>query len=90
MQGEQLTLPVTTAPVRYTGPSIMSARPVIAGLRAEGATWAGIARTLNARGVPTPTGRGRWWGESVARHANPDAWAAYMRHYRAHSYRRAG
>ncbi len=88
MMGEQLTLPAHTSPVTYTGRPIMSARPVIAGLRAEGNSWAAIARTLNAGGVPTPTGRGRWWGESVHRHADPEAWAAYMRHYRATTYRR--
>jgi hypothetical protein len=39
--------------------------PVLAAIRAEGiTTHAGIARELNARGVPTPRG-GRWTSASV-------------------------
>ena len=59
------------------------ARVVIAELRAGGMSWHAVARTLNASGVPTPSGRGRWYPETCNRHANPDAHAAYMRAWRA-------
>jgi hypothetical protein len=58
------------------------ARGEIARLRAAGLGWKAIARDLNDRQVPTPSGRGRWWPESVRRHYEPGAWSAYMRAYR--------
>lgn len=61
-----------------------SARAAIAQLRDDGATWSTIARTLNGRGVPTPSGRGRWYPETARRHADPASHAAYMRAWRAH------
>jgi hypothetical protein len=53
-------------------------------LRGQGLGWTAVARSLNARGIPTPSGRGQWWPSSAMRHTSPhrDAWAAYMRAYR--------
>jgi hypothetical protein len=45
-----------------------------------------IARSLNARGIPTPTGAGRWWHSTVHRTLYPERWAAYMDRYRARPY----
>lgn len=59
------------------------ARAVIAQLHAAGLGSFVIARRLNADGVPTPSGRGRWHPATVRRHAHPEAWTAYMRDYRA-------
>jgi hypothetical protein len=64
-------------------PSVTAARPVIGQLRAAGLGWSSVARRLNATGVPTPSGRGRWYSETVMRHADPERHAAYMRDYRA-------
>ena len=62
----------------------MSARVIIARLSAEGMGPTAIARHLNATGVPTPSGRGRWYCETVHRHgAGREGWATYMRNYRA-------
>lgn len=63
------------------GPAI-AARAEIVRLQAGGYGPTEIARTLNVRGVPTPTGRGIWWPETVKRHVDGAAWAAYMRSYR--------
>ena len=42
--------------------------PVITELRAAGITsWRRIAAALNERGVPTPSGRGRWHQTQVGR-----------------------
>lgn len=60
----------------------IQARPMIAELRAQGLGPTAIARRLNVSGVSTPTGRGHWRPETVQRHANPAAWAAWMREYR--------
>lgn len=62
---------------------ISAARPIILRLHADGLGPTSIARHLNATGVPTPSGRGRWWPETVVRHRDPATWAAYMRAYRA-------
>lgn len=83
--GEQLRL--EDAPgystLRLTGPApTVQARPQIVELRAAGQSWSSVARTLNARGVPTPTGRGMWWPESVRRHVDPAPWRDYIRRYR--------
>lgn len=61
-------------------------RRLIAGLKADGYGPTAIARHLNAIGASTPSGRGRWWPETVIRHADPGyplRNAAYMRSYRA-------
>ena len=49
----------------------------------DGYGYTEIARSLNARGVPTPTGRGQWWPATARRHVDRMGWAAYMRRYRA-------
>jgi hypothetical protein len=49
----------------------------------NGYGYIAIARSLNARGVPTPTGRGQWWPSSARRHVDRMGWADYMRRYRA-------
>jgi hypothetical protein len=42
--------------------------PIIAELQAAGVTsLKGIAKALNARGVPTPFGRGHWYAMQVSR-----------------------
>jgi hypothetical protein len=61
----------------------IEARAEIARLHADGHGPTAIARSLNARGIPTPTGRGRWYPETVQRHHDPAAWREYMRRYRA-------
>jgi hypothetical protein len=58
------------------------ARPRIEALRAAGLGPTAIAHRLNVDGVRTPSGRGRWRGETVVRHVEPERWAAYMREYR--------
>ena len=63
----------------------VSARAEISRLRAAGYGAAETARSLNRRGVPTPSGRGRWHPETVRRHADPAVaaqWRDYMRGYR--------
>ena len=60
----------------------IDARPTIAALRATGLGPTAIARHLNSHGINTPSGRGRWYPETVIRHENPDRWNAYMREYR--------
>lgn len=78
--GEQLLLPDEY----LTGwtPARVDARAEIVRLRAEGYGPTTIARSLNARGVSTPTGRGVWWPATVRRHVDPGPWAAYVRRYR--------
>jgi hypothetical protein len=54
-------------------------------LRAAGYGTTAIARSLNSRGIPTPSGRGQWWPDTVRRHADPIArarWAHYVAGYR--------
>lgn len=58
------------------------ARPRIQAMKAAGMGPTMIAHRLNVDGVRTPSGRGRWYPETVQRHANPDAWAQQMRRYR--------
>ena len=42
--------------------------PIVAALWASGITsWYGIAKALNARGIPTATGRGVWLPRDVRR-----------------------
>lgn len=64
------------------GPAPPAARDRIAALRAEGLGWRAIARKLNADGVPTPSGRGRWHEHSAKTCLHREAWAHYMRQYR--------
>jgi len=64
----------------------VNARAEIVRLRASGLGPSEVARSLNRRGVPTPTGRGRWWPETVKRHADPvhaARWRLYIADYRA-------
>lgn len=64
----------------------VNARAEISRLRAAGYGAAETARSLNRRGVPTPSGRGRWHPETVRRHADPAVaaqWREYIRGYRA-------
>jgi hypothetical protein len=62
--------------------STIEARAEIVRLRAGGLGATAIAQSLNRRAVPTPTGRGRWWPETVKRHVDPGPWRDYMRRYR--------
>lgn len=71
--------------VRIPGPS---AREEIARLRHDGYGWSAIARSLNQREIPTPTGRGAWHARSVENHLNPEEWAAYIRARREEARRR--
>lgn len=83
---EQLSLPNGLLPrprvqARGAAPPIQ-ARAEIVRLRDAGYGLTEIANTLNARAVPTPSGRGRWWPDSVRRHVDPGPWAEYIRRYR--------
>jgi hypothetical protein len=60
----------------------VEARAEIGRMLAAGYGHTTIARSLNARAVPTPTGRGQWWPASVRRHVEPGPWADYVRRYR--------
>jgi hypothetical protein len=63
----------------------IDARPEIVRLKAAGYSNRIIAEALNTRGIPTPSGRGRWHGTTVLRHADPAAaarWARYIAQYR--------
>ena len=64
-------------------PSSVQARAEIVRLQSEGYGPTHIARSLNARAIPTPSGRGRWYPESVQRHVNPQPWARQIARYRA-------
>jgi hypothetical protein len=61
----------------------VAARAEIARLKASGYGPAAIARSLNARSIQTPSGRGRWHPDTIRRHLEPAPWAAYMRTYRS-------
>ncbi len=64
-------------------PVKVAAVPEIIRLRAQGFGPTAIARSLNRRGVPTPSGRGRWHPQTVVRHIDPGPWRDYVRRYRA-------
>lgn len=64
----------------YVGPS--DYRDVIPALVKAGYSDRLIAATLNAHGIPTPSGRGQWWPASVQHTRDPGGWAAYMRGYK--------
>lgn len=49
--------------------------------------WAPIARSLNRRGVPTPSGRGRWWPDTARRHADVEARQRYNDYQRRYKIR---
>lgn len=49
----------------------VTARAEISRLRAAGYSAAETARSLNARGVSTPSGRGQWWAATVQYHGYP-------------------
>jgi hypothetical protein len=80
----QLELPAELLPqVRGAAPAAgIHARAEIIRLKAEGLGPAAIAARLNAGQVPTPSGRGQWWPDSVRRHVDPGPWADYIRRYR--------
>ena len=81
---EQMRLPAEL--VGDLHPSGINARAEIVRLRAAGYGAAETARSLNRRGIPTPTGRGRWHPETVRRHADPAVamrWRMYIADYRA-------
>lgn len=82
---EQLRLEdaLGTFPIRVPPPPALQARPEIIRLRAAGESWAAVSRSLNGRGIPTPTGRGAWWPHTARRHVDPAPWAAYVRRYRS-------
>ena len=78
---DQLRLPDELLPVAR-----VNAQAEIVRLRAAGYGPSAVARSLNQRGVPTPSGRGRWFPETVKRHADPVErmrWARYIADYRA-------
>jgi len=83
---EQLTLPpelTAGLAARAPAPTLYAVRAEIHTLRAQDYGWRTIAARFNATGVPTPSGRGRWYGASVIQVADPNAHAAKMRRYRA-------
>lgn len=79
----QPTLPDELLPRLTPAPPGIVARAEITRLQREGVSLNGIARSLNGRGIPTPSGRGQWWPDSVKRHVDPGPWADYIRRYRA-------
>jgi Recombinase len=65
--------------------SAVEALARIAELTTAGYGPSAIARRLNADGIPTPSGRGRWHPETVIRHRDPtyrQRNAGYMQRYR--------
>lgn len=84
MVGEQMQLPAALHDWRPANLGVNAAAE-ISRLTAAGYGATAVARSLNSRGIPTPSGRGRWHPETVRRHADPITrrrWAAYMRGYR--------
>jgi hypothetical protein len=61
---------------------VEQARPRIEAMRKQGMGPKAIAHRLNFDGVVTPSGKGRWYPETVNRFMDRDAWAAKMRDYR--------
>ena len=64
-------------------PPQIAAVPEIMRLQAQGLGPTAIARSLNRRRIPTPSGHGRWHPDTVKRHIDPGPWRDYMRRYRA-------
>ena len=79
---EQTRLPWELVGALAPSVPAVEARARIVHLQAAGLGPTQIARRLNVDGVMTPSGRGRWWPQTVNRHANPEQWNAYMRQYR--------
>lgn len=88
MQGEQLAFgraELLDLHPSTRGAAMVEARAEIGRLWAAGYTTAAVTRSLNARGYPTPTGRGQWHPGTVRRTGDPraaQAWRSYMRRYR--------
>lgn len=80
LEDELGTFDVVVAPAPQRS---SAARAEIARMLAAGVGPTAIAESLNTRGVPTPSGRGRWRPETVLRHHDPARWSEYMRRYRA-------
>jgi Recombinase len=80
--GEQLSLDGMPTIHGTARPPTLQARTEIARLQARGYGWTAIARSLNNRNIPTPSGRGRWHPDSVRRHIHPAPWRDYIRRYR--------
>lgn len=59
-----VTLP-TTQPVTNKTSTLVAE---IKTLRTQGQSWSRIAQDLNARGIATPSGKGKWHGSSVQRY----------------------
>jgi hypothetical protein len=56
----------TEAHKKQADASAAELAPIIAALWAAGITsWCDIAKTLNARGIPTATGRGVWEARAI-------------------------
>jgi hypothetical protein len=81
---KQLELPAELLPqVRGAAPpATLQARAEIVRLKNQGLGPAAIAAQLNAQRIPTASGRGQWWPDTVRRHVHPGPWADYMRRYR--------
>jgi Recombinase len=67
---------------------VIEARSEIERMVAAGYGSTAIARSLNARRIPTSSGRGYWWPETVKRQLDPESWRDYVRRYRARQRRR--
>jgi len=86
--GTELSLPgmEPAAPTPAALPAINTREARLIGeLRGKGLGYGDIAAVLNARNVPTRTGRGRWHAETVRRHYDPAArrvWAEYIARYK--------
>jgi hypothetical protein len=65
------------------GPVEVDTRGRIAQLREAGHGWARVAELLNAEGIATPSGRGRWHKSTVEHYANPERWAQEQARRRA-------
>jgi hypothetical protein len=83
--GEQLSIDDVVGTIRIgpEGGAPVNARAEIARLHDDGLGFTAIARSLNARRVPTPSGRGLWWASTCRRHVDPTGWRDYIRSYRA-------
>jgi hypothetical protein len=82
---EQLRLEDAIGTFKVTTPGRrgnLSAEAEISQLQAHGLGRSQISASLNARGIPTPSGRGRWHPSTVYRVTHREEWARYMRHYR--------
>ena len=69
---EQPSLPAEGLEAEPVG----STRELILGLQREGHGLRSVAAQLNARGIPTPSGRGQWWAATVRQYLDPAGHAA--------------